>query len=85
VARRHGIDLAGVRPVHVDDVLRPGDLLIAVCDRAHEAIGSTRPGLHWSVPDPALVDTDSAFEDAFMDIAARVQRLVPVLEEASHG
>ncbi len=85
VARRHGVDLAKVRPVHVDDVLRSDDLLISVCDRAHEHITAARPGLHWSVPDPALVDTDGAFEKAYVDLAARVERLVPVLEGSGHG
>jgi protein-tyrosine-phosphatase len=82
VARRHGLDLNGARPVHVDDVLGTGDLVIAVCDRAHESLHLDRPGLHWSVPDPAPIDTDKAFEDAFVDIATRIDRLVPTLQEA---
>lgn len=85
VARRHGVDLDRVRPVHVDEVLRPDDLVIAVCDRAHEHVTTPGPRLHWSVPDPALVDTDGAFEDAYVNIAARVDRLVPVLEGVSDG
>jgi ArsR family transcriptional regulator, arsenate/arsenite/antimonite-responsive transcriptional repressor / arsenate reductase (thioredoxin) len=85
VARRHGLDLGRVRPVHVDDVLQPDDLLIAVCDRAYESVTQARPRLHWSVPDPALVDTDRAFEHAYVDIAARVERLIPVLEGVGHG
>lgn len=80
VARRHGLDLGKVQPVHVDDVLRPDDLVIAVCDRAYESATAVKPRLHWSVPDPALVDTDRAFEDAYVDIAARVERLTPVME-----
>jgi protein-tyrosine-phosphatase len=68
VARRHGLDLNGARPVHVDDVL--------------ESLHLDRPGLHWSVPDPAPIDTDKAFEDAFVDIATRIDRLVPTLQEA---
>jgi protein-tyrosine-phosphatase len=82
VGRQHGLTLGRVRPVHVDEVVRPGDLVISVCDQAHERLG-TRTALHWSVPDPARVDTDAAFERAFDDISARVDRLVPVLEGAS--
>ena len=83
VARRHGLNLGG-RPVHVDDVIGRDDLVVSVCDRAHEHFSLDRAGLHWSVPDPAPVDTDRAFEDAFADIAARIDRLVPALEEARH-
>ena len=82
VGRRHGLGLGHARPVHVDRVLRPGDLVISVCDQAHERLGT--PGaLHWSVPDPARVDTDEAFERAYDDIADRVDRLVPSLDGAA--
>jgi ArsR family transcriptional regulator, arsenate/arsenite/antimonite-responsive transcriptional repressor / arsenate reductase (thioredoxin) len=82
VARRHGLDLSGARPVHIDDVLGRDDLVISVCDRAHESLRLGRPGLHWSVPDPAPVNTDQAFERAFTDIATRIDRLIPALQEA---
>lgn len=78
VARRHGLNLSGARTADVADVLRLDDLVIAVCDNAHEHL-ATRPRLHWSVPDPAPVDTDGAFEAAYTDIAARVDRLAPAL------
>lgn len=81
VARRHGLDLSDALPVHIDDVLEAGDLVISVCDRAHESLRPAPSGLHWSVPDPALVNTDRAFELAFADIATRIDRLVPALEE----
>ncbi|GIF75292.1 hypothetical protein Asi02nite_48100 [Asanoa siamensis] len=54
MGRRHGLRLG--RPVHVDEVVRPGDLVISVCDQAHERL-ATPTALHWSVPDPARVDT----------------------------
>ena len=80
VARRHGLRLDPRRTAHVADVVRDGDLVIAVCDNAHEHLTPTvRPRLHWSVPDPAPVDTDAAFEAAYTDIADRVARLAPVL------
>ena len=52
-ARRHGLRLTATRPVAVDDQLRDGDLVVAVCDNAHEelepdpaaaALGHPRPG-----------------------------------------
>jgi ArsR family transcriptional regulator, arsenate/arsenite/antimonite-responsive transcriptional repressor / arsenate reductase (thioredoxin) len=83
VGRRHGLNLRGSRPVHLDDVLRPGDLVVSVCDTAHEHLTAVRPQLHWSVPDPARVDTDEAFEAAYTDLSDRIDRLVPVLSGGS--
>lgn len=80
VARRHGLELDPARTAHVDDVVHNDDLVIAVCDNAHEALtGPVRPRLHWSVPDPVRVDTDEAFEAAYADLAARVDRLAPAI------
>jgi protein-tyrosine-phosphatase len=78
VARRHGLNLSGARTADVADVIRRDDLVIAVCDNAHEDLAA-QPRLHWSVPDPVLADTDAAFEAAYTDIAARVDRLAPAL------
>jgi len=80
VARRHGLRIGHLRPVHVDDVLRPDDLVVAVCDQAHERLDEG-PRLHWSVPDPAAVDTDAAFERAYDDLSHRIDRLLPILTE----
>ncbi|MET7951776.1 ArsR family transcriptional regulator, partial [Micromonospora sp. NPDC005324] len=73
VAHRHGLALNPSATSHVADVVRDDDLVIAVCDSAHEKpTGPPRPRLHWSVPDPVRADTDDAFEAAFADLAARV-------------
>lgn len=80
VARSHGLSLARARTSVVDEVLHGGDLVVAVCDNAHEeltALAGDR--LHWSVRDPARADTDEAFEQAFRDIAARIERLAPAV------
>jgi ArsR family transcriptional regulator, arsenate/arsenite/antimonite-responsive transcriptional repressor / arsenate reductase (thioredoxin) len=80
VAHRHGLDLDPAGTAHVTDVVHDGDLVIAVCDNAHEDLtGPVRPRLHWSVPDPARVDTDDAFEAAYTDLAGRIDRLAPVI------
>jgi protein-tyrosine-phosphatase/DNA-binding HxlR family transcriptional regulator len=84
VARRHGLSLDGARTAHVADVARPDDLVIAVCDNAHEHLGVTvARRAHWSVPDPASRDTDEAFEAAYTDIAGRIDRLAPALTPAA--
>jgi protein-tyrosine-phosphatase/DNA-binding HxlR family transcriptional regulator len=80
VAHRHGLTLDATGTAHVADVVH-GDLVIAVCDNAHEDLtGPGRPRLHWSVPDPVRIDTDDAFETAYNDLAGRIDRLAPVVE-----
>jgi protein-tyrosine-phosphatase/DNA-binding MarR family transcriptional regulator len=80
IGRRHGLVLDPTATAHVDDVARPNDLLIAVCDNAHEDLaGPVRTRLHWSVRDPARVNTDTAFETAYTDLADRIDRLAPAL------
>lgn len=62
-------------------VLRPDDLVVAVCDNAHEHLAdhTNAPAtvvdgarLHWSVPDPTPVGPGDAFDRAFRDLAERV-------------
>ncbi len=77
VAHSHGLSLVDARTARVDDILRPDDLVVAVCDNAHEQLGMNR--LHWSVPDPAPAATDAAFDRAFTDLANRVDRLAPAV------
>ena len=74
-ARRHGLDLGDATPRALASVMRPGDLLITVCDRAHEELGGG--GLHWSIPDPVAVGTRHAFEEAFELLSERVEELAP--------
>jgi protein-tyrosine-phosphatase len=78
-ARRHGLSLEQRGTQHVAEVVRPDDLVVAVCDNAYEELGQ-EPALHWSVPDPVRVDTDEAFENAFAEIQSRVDRLNLALE-----
>ncbi|HYN92753.1 MAG TPA: helix-turn-helix domain-containing protein [Pilimelia sp.] len=78
VARRHGLVIDAAGTAHVANVLHDTDLVVAVCDNAHEDLtGGVRPRLHWSVPAPA--DSDAAFEATFADLAARIDRLAPAV------
>ena len=80
VARRRGLDPDGWRTAEVGGVLKPGDLVIAVCDIAYEQLpAAARPRVHWSVPDPAPTDSDAAFEAAYDEIAGRIDRLAPLV------
>jgi len=93
--RRHGLRLAGARTSTLADTVQDGDLLVAVCDNAHEELATTpalsagiarpplsagRGWLHWAVPDPVRVDTPSAFETAYQHVTARVDRLAAALD-----
>lgn len=82
-AARHGLDLTTATTSAVRDVLRADDLVVAVCDNAHEQLPDPARRLHWSVPDPAGPDTDEAFETALADLADRVGRLAPALPPRS--
>jgi ArsR family transcriptional regulator, arsenate/arsenite/antimonite-responsive transcriptional repressor / arsenate reductase (thioredoxin) len=75
VGRRHGLHLDPHATADIVDVARPGDLLVAVCDNAHEELPAGQAQLHWAVPDPVRVDTDAAFETAYEQITHRVERL----------
>jgi len=78
-AHSHGLSLAHARTARVDEVLRPDDLVVAVCDTAHEQLADQADRLHWSVPDPAPAATGAAFDRAFTDLADRVDRLAPAV------
>ncbi len=80
VARGHGLNLQPARTAHIDDVLRGDDLVIAVCDNAHEHLPASPRRLHWAVPDPAVTDDDAAFEAAYTDLQGRIDRLAPGVE-----
>ncbi|MFG1625486.1 ArsR family transcriptional regulator [Kribbella sp. NPDC049227] len=80
VARRRGLHPGRWRPAQIADVVKPKDLVIAVCDVAYEQLpAEARPQVHWSVPDPAPADTDAAFEAAYDEIAGRIDRLAPLV------
>ena len=78
-AKRHRLPMRPQTPQHLDDVLSPTDLVIAVCDNAHEALPAETGRLHWSISDPASGADDKAFDRALDDIARRIDRLAPML------
>jgi protein-tyrosine-phosphatase len=76
VAAEYGLDLSGAMPKGYEAVAGSPDLVISVCDLAHEAGPPFRaPSLHWSVPDPVRAGAPTAFHAAFADLAERVDRL----------
>jgi ArsR family transcriptional regulator, arsenate/arsenite/antimonite-responsive transcriptional repressor / arsenate reductase (thioredoxin) len=76
VAHEFGVDLSGAIPKPLAAVQQTPDLVISVCDRAHESTpGWANSSLHWSIPDPVKDGGVEAFRTAFTEIAARVDRL----------
>lgn len=73
-AARHGLTLLAAVPRAVADVVHDEDLVVTVCDVAHEELrGAGR--LHWSVADPVPAGTDAAFDAALDDLRRRVDTL----------
>ena len=75
-AHRHELPLPDVRPQRVGDVWEDGDLVVTVCDMAHEEIGELA-ALHWSVPDPVRSGDPASFDAALAELSRRVGLLAP--------
>jgi protein-tyrosine-phosphatase/DNA-binding HxlR family transcriptional regulator len=97
-AYRHRVPLSPATPRHVNDVLggdalgggEAADLVITVCDAAHEELTTGRAvtakptanGLHWSIPDPARTGDDDAFDRVVTDLTDRIARVAPAVHPA---
>ena len=79
-AARAGLNLRGSQTRSIDEVTDDLDLVVTVCDIAHEEVRSLPADaklLHWSIPDPARSRSPSAFDGALGRITARVEILAP--------
>lgn len=74
-AERSGLDLSKATPQDLA-VAGRADLVVTVCDRAHEELGPDDDRWHWSVPDPVGVGTPAAFDAALHDLDDRIRTLV---------
>jgi ArsR family transcriptional regulator, arsenate/arsenite/antimonite-responsive transcriptional repressor / arsenate reductase (thioredoxin) len=81
-AERHHLPLPRLRPRHISDVRQTGDLVITVCDLAHEELGEAA-AVHWSVPDPVPAGDPDSFDTALAQLTDRVERLAPHLAATS--
>jgi ArsR family transcriptional regulator, arsenate/arsenite/antimonite-responsive transcriptional repressor / arsenate reductase (thioredoxin) len=77
-AARRQLPLPRLRPRHVSDVRHDGDLVVTVCDLAHEELGG-RAAVHWSVPDPVPAGDPESFDAALDELDRRVGVLAPRL------
>jgi protein-tyrosine-phosphatase/DNA-binding MarR family transcriptional regulator len=81
-ARRHRLPMRRLRPRHISDVRRQGDLVITVCDLAHEELGR-QAAVHWSVPDPVPSGDPASFDTALTELTSRVEHFAPRLAATS--
>ncbi len=81
-AGRRQLPLPRLRPRHVSDVRHDGDLVVTVCDLAHEELGNLA-AVHWSVPDPVPAGDPKSFDAALGELDRRVRLLAPRLAAAS--
>jgi protein-tyrosine-phosphatase len=81
-ARRHSLPLPRLRPRHGSDVRYQGDLVVTVCDLAHEEL-TEAAAVHWSIPDPVPAGDPGSFDTALAQLADRVGRLAPRLAAVS--
>ena len=82
-AARRGLDLRDTTPQPLPE-LDAADLVITVCDRAHETLKPhirTRQ-LHWSLPDPATSSAPDAFDQAATTLESRIKLLAPNVQAA---
>lgn len=77
-AERHRLRLPRRRPRHLDQVREDRDLIITVCDNAHEELAGADT-LHWSVPDPVPSGKSADFDHTLADLTLRIDQLAPRL------
>jgi len=77
-AGRHRLPLPRLRPRHMSEVRREDDLVVTVCDLAHEELGDAA-AVHWSIPDPVPAGDPGSFDAALAQLADRVGRFAPRL------
>jgi ArsR family transcriptional regulator, arsenate/arsenite/antimonite-responsive transcriptional repressor / arsenate reductase (thioredoxin) len=84
-AERVGLDLRNARP----RALRPSDtrvdVIVTVCDRAHEELGDSPHWLHWSIPDPVEAGRDRAFDAALAELDQRITAISSEPERPGKG
>jgi ArsR family transcriptional regulator, arsenate/arsenite/antimonite-responsive transcriptional repressor / arsenate reductase (thioredoxin) len=71
-ARRAGLDLTAARPRALGPKDR-SDVVITVCDRAHEELAADPSWLHWSIPDPVDAGTKAAFDRTIIELRSRIE------------
>src|SRR5512134_3896463 len=77
-AARAGLDLRAARTCSIEDVSEHPDLVITVCDAAHEELHPLPDEatiVHWSIADPAMSVTPNAYDVALRAVTTRIDTL----------
>jgi ArsR family transcriptional regulator, arsenate/arsenite/antimonite-responsive transcriptional repressor / arsenate reductase (thioredoxin) len=78
-----GVDLRDAVPRPLSDLDVEPDLVITVCDRAHEELAGARwRELHWSVPDPSRDGRRRVFDTTVARLVDRIARVAPAVSRA---
>jgi protein-tyrosine-phosphatase len=75
-AKRAGMDIAGSVPRTLDRVGKLPDIVVTVCDQAHEELAPDDSWLHWSVLDPVTDGSRAAFDAALAELRERIGVLI---------
>lgn len=71
-AQRAGLDIANRQPRTLDHVDGEPDLVVTVCDQAHEELSPANEWLHWSIPDPVAAGDRAAFDATVAELRQRI-------------
>jgi protein-tyrosine-phosphatase len=74
-ADRAGLDLGDAVPRALAEGDLDADVVVTVCDRAHEELVPSGDWLHWSIADPVDAGTNSAFDAALAQLDQRISDL----------
>ena len=72
-ASRAGLDLSGARPSMLAGEDGSAELVVTVCDRAHEELAPPLTWLHWSTPDPVAAGSAAAFDSTVVHLTERIE------------
>jgi protein-tyrosine-phosphatase len=77
------VDISGQHSKHLDQFLgQDFDYVITVCDNARETcpvFAGAKRTIHWSIPDPAIVEDSDARRRAFSKVSAELQTRIRYL------
>lgn len=77
-AARAGLDLSDAHPRELGPELDEFDIVVTVCDQAHEELEPRSQWWHWSTPDPVAADTPDAFDAT----VSALDRRIPISQGA---
>lgn len=73
-AARAGLDLSDARPRLLEpDAHEHAELVVTVCDRAHEEVVPEPGWWHWSLPDPVEDGSAAAFDAVITELDDRIR------------